>query len=695
MNFICRGGVVSLNNGEEGVFRGLRAYLMTEEGCRTYLPYTGGDGTVARFADETLGAFVELSLVPLGVSTLLRIKASYHPESLLDKKGNLHFLPEHAAGVEMEALENTDAVTVIYRRFEYWCRTAFPERAGDIPDNGQALLLKRTGGYAFAAALCDARYKGTFAGGPGDGLSLYVWDNAVSNDCDTAAAVIGFGEDMYALVPQVIREGFRAVGRPSRLREEREYPPVLERLGWCSWDAYHLEVSHAGLLEKAEEFREKGIPVHWFMLDDMWGHVKNNALGVNSTRELYSFEADPVRFPKGLAAAVRELKERYRLAVGLWHPTTGYWHGIDPQGEIAADPAYKDLLFWSQEGALVPSFRAGEINAYYQQLYRFYADCGIDFVKVDNQACLRRYAKRVMPIGQAARNLHRAVESSAGRYFGGQIINCMGMTLENFWNRDSAVSRMSCDYLPDSRERFNLQLLQNSFNSLVQGSVYYGDWDMWWSYDSQALKNAAAHAVSGGPVYISDQPGKSRKEVILPLLFSDGRVIRLENPARPALSCLFGDPQTAGRPYKIFNREGENGVVVAYNVTPDGTAVEGGISPLDAGLDPDGVYCAYDRFSGEAAVLRGTDSLPVALSHGDDFRMVLFVPVRAGRAVIGLRDKYVCFAGIRDGQALDDGEVLLYGTNTVCLNGVLVRAKPAGGGLYGLKVERGDRIAVE
>ena len=677
MKFVYENDVLTVKKGCEKFLYRLRPYIMTEEDCKTYLEYVMNDGQTARFEASELEAFVELTLVPMEHSTVLRIKAGYHPEHYYEKKFNNHFCLEHAVGVDVAAFEDTEAITVIHRRSEWWSRVDVDYKAEELPENSQALLLKRARGYGFVMALCDEKFKCNFVGNKEGGFSIYVWDNTYSNDCDTAAVAFGFGDDIYALPSLVIADGFEAVGRPRRMRNDREFPKELEYLGWCSWDAFHLDVSHEGLMAKAEELKEKEIPVKWLMIDDMWGHVKNNKLGVNSSRELYSFEADPVRFPKGLKGAVADIKEHYPLLVGLWHPTTGYWNGIDPQGEIAADPNYKDLINWSQEGMLVHQFDEDKIKEYYLKQHQFYADCGIDMIKVDNQACARRFAKRVMPIGQAARNLHRAIEESADTYFNGQLINCMGHPLENFWNRNSAVSRMSCDFDPGNRERFNLLIMQNSFNGMVQGSVYYGDWDMWWSYDSQAMKNAACHAISGGPVYVSDELGQSKREVIMPLVFSDGRVIRMENPALPVAQCLFENVVRSEKPFKIFNNDGQNGVVVAYNTTPDGRKVTGSISPKDAGLQGADKYCAYDRFTGEVIVVGKDEEIAISLEQGDDFKMILFVPMVEAKAVIGLKDKYVCFAGIKGGVALDDGELLVYET---------------GRGLYSIPVKKDEIV---
>ena len=82
-----------------------------------------------------------------------------------------------------------------------------------------------------------------------------------------------------------------------------------------------MDVSHEGLAAKAQEFKDKGIPVRWMLIDDMWAESNNNLATMHS-RELRQFEGDPQRFPGGMRAAISELKEKFGMKVGVWHPTT-------------------------------------------------------------------------------------------------------------------------------------------------------------------------------------------------------------------------------------------------------------------------------------------------------------------------------------------------------------------------------------
>ena len=695
MTWQFQDGQLALDTGKQCVFENIRAYIVPHPDEKVYLPFLSCDANSAVFYDPAVEARISLCLETAEDSTALRIRGEYVPKDLKALKHHIHLYEEQALGIEIAGIRHLQDLSCYYKPGEYWTRPMHTPDPKDIPPCGQALLMKLPETYGFFTAVCDQQFNACFEGCADGGFRLYVWDNTPANRCDTIAAILGFGQDVYDLPGRVYRAGFLATGREALLRQDKAFPPILEKLGWCTWDALHLDVSHEAMLEKAEEFKAKGVPVHWFMIDDMWGHVKNNYLGANSTRELYSKEADPDRFPKGLAGAVKDLKEKHGLKVGLWHPTTGYWHGIDPWGELAQDPEYKDLLYWCQEGVLVHRFDKESIVRYYDQLHAFYKECGIDLIKVDNQACLRRYSKRVLPIGQAAENLHTAIEAAANKYYDGQLINCMGMPMENFWNRHSAVIRSSCDYAPDNRDRFNLLIRQNPFNSMGQGSVYYPDWDMWWTNDSQCAKNAACHAISGGPVYISDAIGITDPALIRPLILSDGTVLRMEQPGKPCLDSLFSDPLTDGTAFKLWNQQNGCGVVIAYNIDEAGNPVRTTLGPSDALLEGQGDYLAYDPFTGEAKVMSWQQREEISLDGENDFRMLLFLPLQKGKAILGLQENYVSFAAIRNGIALDDGTLLVYGCDSIRINGNVCKLNPGKMGLSTIRVHKNDQISME
>jgi Raffinose synthase or seed imbibition protein Sip1 len=75
--------------------------------------------------------------------------------------------------------------------------------------------------------------------------------------------------------------------------------------------------------------------------------------------------------------------------------------------------------------------------------------------------------------------------------------------------------------------------------------------------------HAAARAISGGPVYVSDRPEEHDRIVLNKLAFANGMVPRCIRNALPLQSMLFRDPQReAGVPLVLQNLNPCGGFVV-------------------------------------------------------------------------------------------------------------------------------------
>jgi len=182
-------------------------------------------------------------------------------------------------------------------------------------------------------------------------------------------------------------------------------------------------------------------------------------------------------------------------------------------------------------------------RGFYRDWYEALRAEGIDFVKVDGQSAVKNYYENNLPVCQAARETHRALEGAAGAYMGGRLINCMGMAMENILGRPgSAISRNSDDFVPESENGFAEHLLQNGYNAVYHDEVYYCDWDMFWTHHRDAVKHGILRAVSGGPVYFSDRIGDTDLAAVLPLVYRDGRILRMDRAAKPSPDCIFHDP---------------------------------------------------------------------------------------------------------------------------------------------------------
>ncbi len=543
-----------------------------------------------------------------------------------------------------------------YRHTQWWCRPFFGEALDDMPRQTQYLCTERTDGlFEVFVPVVGKQYKCVFEGAQ-DGIfraRLFSLFEGLC-ECHELAFVYAVGENPHVLTTMCVKAAINALEIPTLTIDKRKYPELFEYLGWCSWDAMQIRVCEEGLLEKCNELKDKEVPVRWAIIDDMWAHIKPFHEGKYDSFEemiklmyaspLYSFEADPIRFPHGLAHTIKKINS-FGIHVGMWHPTGGYWNGIEKDGE-----AYKklgDTLILGEAGYYVPDWKRENSYKYYKTIHDFFKKCGAEFIKVDEQSVCDKFYSGYAPVPEIARQMHEGIENSAEEHFGGALINCMGMASENIWSRRaSAVSRCSDDFLPENREWFAKHILQCAYNSVFLGQFYYCDFDMWWTDDLQAKKNSVLRTVSGGPIYVSDKIGRTKRDILMPLVLSDGRILRTDRPAAPTYDCICEDARCSGRAIKLQSAVGEYGVMAVFNIDSRECAVTADICGEQIESFYAEEYAVYEHFSREVKILHKGDSFVTTLNSPDEVRLYIFAPVRNGFAAIGRADKFISPAAI-------------------------------------------------
>lgn len=554
--------------------------------------------------------------------------------------------------------------TAIHNHSRYWCRPVFGTDLTQLPEKLVQMLLVQDGStWRCYLPVCDHTFK-TVIRGCETGFEFYSYANCALTDCSRQLAFVAAeGTEPFDVIGRCTHAAASLLSIP--LRSQRPMPEVFEYLGWCSWDALQIRVNHQGLLDKAQELKEKHVPVGFAIIDDMWADVPElntipedidfwDMVKIMHRSKLRSFAGDPVRFPKGMAAAISDLKAAGIPRVGVWFPVTGYWMGFTndtPETQLLP------YLAPSAEGRLTVSPTLENTRGFYNLLCSRIREWGGDFVKIDCQGFHSNFRTQ-HPIGQSASAVQTALDAASEKHFDGALINCMGMPAECMFHRPfSAVSRCSDDFIPESREWFSKNILQCAYNGLLQGQFYINDWDMWWTDDAQAQKNSLCRAISGGPIYISDKQGRTRPEVLKPLMFRDGRILRCDRSATPTADCLIGDPTVTNRIFKLRNRIGDAGMIAAFNISADNRPVSGTVSPLDAGL-PQGEYLCYEHFSGQCSRLQPGQALDVTLEGNDTFCLYSLVPVSpTGITLLGRTDK---FMGLRAITSREGSTVTLY-----------------------------------
>jgi raffinose synthase len=587
--------------------------------------------TTLNYTHEEERMDVKLQLRCYRQYTLLSVYGKIHHDQSF--KAPRTFEPVNGITVELKKGDTFSSLLANYQHKTWWTRPHFDTDVSQLPAKTLSLLVKTRERYYHVLPVTGTQYR-TDLSGYEDGIAVNISTHQSGrNECITFACVIGADEDPYKLVKRQVDTALEELQFPILSREQKHYPEILEYLGWCSWDAFYQDVSEQGLLAKRQELEEKQLPVRWFIIDDGWLDTADS--------KLKGFGADRSKFPQGLTHTIRKLKENHGLRwVGVWHTIVGYWEGVHPDSALAYK--HKEHLLMNARGSLIPYPDASKAFGFWHDWHSQLSREGVDFVKADGQSEIYNFLQYHMPIGEAASAAHQALEASVALHFNHTIINCMGMSSENIWHRPkSAISRNSDDFFPKEARGFQEHALQNAYNSYYHGTLYYGDWDMFWTENHDDVQNAVLRSISGGPVYFSDAVGKTNPQHVWPLIYQDGKIIRCDQPANPTTDCLTTNPTEVHIPLKLWNTNGSVGVVSAFHIHPGALPVKGAICLADVpALNQTHVYALYEHFSEQVRWLSGQEAHELQLAVGQ-CELYLLIPRQLVVTPIGLLDKYV------------------------------------------------------
>jgi len=407
-----------------------------------------------------------------------------------------------------------------------------------------------------------------------------------------------FALEMVPVRHVIIDDGWQTTGSDlatldelpatQRARALSEVPMEPDRKALALHSFYSRWVEHA----PAGSFRLEA----WAAMCRCLGHKLRHTFaseGVDQAKRLRAVSANgtfelPGEETQSLGDLVKELKVKFGVrAVYCWHHLLGYWCGLDPLSEELRGLAVQQRPFVLSPGirSVEPQQRWGFFanmqvglpcgsdgpSKMYESMHSYLKDAGIDGVKVDGQSLLGQCGQGLGGGPALCKRFVTALEDSVQKHFGDSAcICCMSHANENyFYYNKSAVIRACDDFLPDDPASQATHIAHCAFNGVFFAEIAVPDWDMFHSDHPSALMHAAARAVSGASVYVSDPPGRHDFNLLRQLVTQDGRVLLCDEPARPTRDCLFRNVQEDGKTaLKVFNTNGAGhlGVVAAFNV---------------------------------------------------------------------------------------------------------------------------------
>lgn len=560
--------------------------------------------------------------------------------------------------IDVESVE-ADAIVASHRIDPFWFRTKYCRSTGELPEETVFFAVKNSKEYTLFYSLACERMRTVFHSIDNKfAVSAITGDKNIKYDEFYAYYKIS-GENFYELFKLASESIVKKFGT-TELRKNKKKPRFIQYFGWCTWDSFYHSVSEENIRHGIESFKEGGVIPKFLLIDDGW--QSTNCSGEDENADwvgsgLTDFKAN-YKFGNGFKNIVDTLKNDYGVKeVLVWHAILGYWSGVDihspemqnfrpeimhsvhPEGLKKVNP---DM--WNNEKRDFGMIDLQLAYDFYNKYHSYLKNEGIDGVKVDSQGTADSISEGLGGRCNVVSLLHNALEKSAEENFDGELLNCMACSNDSIYHmKNSNITRTSDDFMPEKPETHIKHIYDNAVNSLWIREFAYCDWDMFQTTHEFGEYHAAARAISGSPVYVSDCVDEHNFEIIKALTDECGNVLLPEDVAVLTSDSLFRNITEEKVPFKIFNRNKCGGVVGVFSGETENTSLPHSVrvSPFDIYGFSDGKYAAYSRKNKKHFILDFNESITIELS-AKEYDIITFAKIENDFAVIGITDKFNC-----------------------------------------------------
>ncbi|MDO7172375.1 Sip1-related alpha-galactosidase [Mariniflexile sp. AS56] len=443
-------------------------------------------------------------------------------------------------------------------------------------------------------------------------------------------------------------------------RSNKEYPEPFKYLGWCTWEHFKKDINEDIITTSIHDIKTSDLPIRWVLIDDGYLDQRNG--------QLLSFGVDKVKFPNGWKT-ITSLKDDKIKWMGIWRNFNGYMGGVSTENSLEGISSNLDTIFHGKNNnqtRMMAKNTQESANAFYEAMTSDTKNNGFDMIKVDFQSMNLQFNKgKENPVLGVHYN-NRALETKV-KEKNLKLLNCIAMQNFNVFNQTySNIIRSSVDYKIDL-DRIDLTIVQNFTNALWLGHVHWLDQDMFHtSFKETARLMAVSRAISGGPIYLSDETKNIDATYLNPLMYNDGEIVGTLAPGVPLPESLKQDPYVGNKAFKVIAPlKNKSASIMAVNLNK-GTPLNASISINDypfaggmiqpyAGLwdIPKEGILLYDAYGKTAKPL--TEDFNFELKTREE-RLFQLSPIIEGWAVIGRTDKYLA-AGTVEVKSISKSDI--------------------------------------
>jgi Raffinose synthase or seed imbibition protein Sip1 len=518
-------------------------------------------------------------------------------------------------------------------------------RMDDALNLGAFLMLKKSSGkYLVLLPVVSSTIGNTFA----------VYDDAIylrmatygTKTENTQAPLLAYAEseNPYEATHMAWELAKNAEGVKGNVnwRSDKEYAEPFKYLGWCSWEHFRTNINEENILKSINDIKNSDLPFRWVLVDDGYLDHEN--------KRLLSFGTDKTKFPNGWEPITSQKDDKIKW-MGLWRNMQGYMKGISPEHSMEDLREHITKVEFKTDTYYMPRITPESAEAFYNAMTSQTKEAGFDIIKVDFQSDNFRFNWGSENAVRAVHYNNMALEENCVKY-GLDLINCIAQQNFNVFNQKfSCVIRGSVDY-KTTMDRVDLTLVQNFTNAFWLGHLHWIDQDMFHtSFKETARLMAVCRALSGGPVYLSDETTQIDDTFLKPIIYNDGKIVGTLAPAVPLPESMMSDPYTGGTVFKVIAPiENKTAAILAVNLNRD-VILKASVSlkdyPYAASLIqpynglweiPEEGVLLYDSYNKSAELLLEDYQFELGTREEKLFQLS---PIRHGWSVIGRPDKYL------------------------------------------------------
>ncbi|XP_030454982.2 stachyose synthase-like isoform X2 [Syzygium oleosum] len=162
-------------------------------------------------------------------------------------------------------------------RFKTWWSTMWVGSSGsDLQMETQWVLLNvpEASSYVLIVPIIEGAFRSALHPGRDGHFTICAESGSTRATASSfeAMAYVHVSDNPY----NVMREAYRAIRvhlNTFKLLEEKTVPTLVDKFGWCTWDAFYLTVDPAGVWHGVQDFAEGGVPPRFVIIDDGWQSI--------------------------------------------------------------------------------------------------------------------------------------------------------------------------------------------------------------------------------------------------------------------------------------------------------------------------------------------------------------------------------------------------------------------------------------